>query len=69
MLPEQKDVMEVRFLKQSFLMGAYSVRGPLQLITSGKVKMINDGGPTLILVEKFKKAPKGTEALNEYEVI
>jgi hypothetical protein len=49
-------------------MGAYSINSPLQQITSGKVKMINDGGPTLILVEKFKKRPIGSFSLSEYEV-
>jgi hypothetical protein len=61
--------MKVNFLKQSFLMGAYSINSPLQQITSGKVKMINDGGPTLILVEKFKKKPSDNPSLTEYEVI
>ncbi len=67
--------MKVKFFKQPFLMGAYSIRHPLQLIISGKIIMINNGGhtfnggPTLILVEKFKKVPKDNPALNEYEVI
>lgn len=61
--------MKVNFLKQTFLMGAYSINGPLQQITSGKVIMINSGGPTLVLVEKFKKRPSDRPTLNEYEVI
>ncbi len=61
--------MKVNFLKQPFLLYAYSVLKPLALIESGKVKMLGMSGPTVILAEKLRTTPEYDPALNEYEVI